>query len=457
MAHSISGAYIPVVNKGASMDTAKADVITSIEEVAKQLKNAAAFIGKRVINREEVIEQAMCALLTAEHLLLQSRTGAGKSLLAEQVFNAFEGAKLFRVQASKEQQPDTFFGGLDLDQLKSGRIMHNTDGSLVESEFGFIDEIFDANDFTLRSLLSLLNERRLIRGVQDVSSPLHTVIAATNYLRVSEVTEALLDRFLYKAVILPDKDPFIQYKISQRYMAHGGRTTQPPAKIPFERLKHINQIVRGEAEDHHIKITNELLYFTNITIRHYEFLRNRQIKDSSKQGAGADFYISPRTQAKSLDLLRALAMLKGRTEVVHKDVSRLYFIFSTVGLPEEVELFNKAYTTVLNSLTAARGFDQITILLDFTDILEQIRLDPLLMKEPLSSFSGTEIKRGFFEWVKEKFGSESTEEQNRMILEQFLSDFIPVCDEVRELKHSVETTMKHTMTRVERDFNRAKE
>ena len=438
------------------METAQADVITSIEEVAKQLKDAAKFIGKRVINREEVIEQAMCALLTAEHLLLQSRTGAGKSLLAEQIFSTFEGAKLFRVQASKEQQPDTFFGGLDLEQLKTGRIMHNTEGSLVEAEFGFIDEIFDANDFTLRSLLSLLNERRLLRGVQDVPSPLHTVIAATNYLRVSEVTEALLDRFLFKAVILPDKDPFIQYKIAQRYMAHGGRTTEPPKKIPFARLQHLHQIVRGDAEDHTIKVTNELLYFTNITIRHYEFLRNRQIKDSSGQGAGSDFYISPRTQAKSLDLLRALAMLKGRTEVVHDDVSRLYFIFSTVGLPEEVELFNKAYTTVLNSLTAARGFDQVTILLDFTDILEQIRLDPQLMKSPLSEFSGTQVRRGFFEWVKEKFGSESPEEQNKLILEQFLEDFVPVCDEVRELKSSVEATLKQTMIRVEREFNRAK-
>jgi MoxR-like ATPase len=132
----------------------------SIEEIAKELKDAAWFIGQRVINREEVIEQAFCALLTAEHLLLQSRTGVGKSLLAEQIFAMFEGARLFRVQASKEQQPDTFFGGLDLEQLKSGRIIHNTQGSLVESQFGFIDEIFDANDFTLRALLSLLNGDR---------------------------------------------------------------------------------------------------------------------------------------------------------------------------------------------------------------------------------------------------------------------------------------------------------
>ena len=264
----------------------------SIEEIAKELKDAAWFIGQRVINREEVIEQAFCALLTAEHLLLQSRTGVGKSLLAEQIFSMFEGARLFRVQASKEQQPDTFFGGLDLEQLKSGRIIHNTEGSLVESEFGFIDEIFDANDFTLRALLSLLNERRLIRGVQDVSSPLHTVIAATNYLRISEVTEALLDRFLFKAVILPDKDPFVQYQISQRYLMHGGRTVEPPRKISYDRLLHMHRIITGRSQELTISVSNEMLYFTNIVIRHFEFLRNRQFREGQEPKWGRFLYLS---------------------------------------------------------------------------------------------------------------------------------------------------------------------
>ena len=37
---------------------------------------------------------------------------------------------------------------------------------------------------------------------------------------------------------------------------------------------------------------------------------------------------------------------------------------------------------------------------------------------------------------------------------QFLADFVPVCDEVRELKHSVETMLKQTMVAVERELNR---
>jgi len=430
------------------------DVINSIEEIAKELKDAAAFIGTRVINREEVIEQAFCALLTAEHLLLQSRTGVGKSLLAEQIFNMFEGARLFRVQASKEQQPDTFFGGLDLEQLKSGKIVHNTEGSLVEAQFGFIDEIFDANDFTLRALLGLLNERRLIRGIQNEPSTLHSVIAATNYLRVSEVTEALLDRFLYKAMILPDKDPFVQYKISQRYLVHGGKVAAAPKKIPFNRLLHMHKIITGHAEDFSIGITAEMLYFTNVVIRHYEFLRNRSLHEKNKQAIGGDFYISPRTQAKSLDLLRALALLKGRSNVIHEDVSKLYFIFTTVGMAEEMAQFKKAYTTVLNSLTASRGFDQVTILLDFTELLEEIKTNPAIMTRPLSQFANATIRRSFFEWMKEKIGGEQPADTNKKTLEQFLTDFVPVCDEVRELKSSVEKTFTQTMIIVERELSR---
>lgn len=428
--------------------------VHSIDEIARELREAAAFIGQRVINREEIIEQAFCALLTAEHLLLQSRTGVGKSLLAEQIFGMFEGAHLFRVQASKEQQPDTYFGGLDLEALKSGRIEHNVEGSLVTSHFGFIDEIFDANDFTLRALLSLLNERRLIRGVQNVPSRLHTVIAATNYLRVSEVTEALLDRFLFKAVILPDKDPFIQYKISQRYLVHGGKPAAAPKRISLSRLQHMHAIIAGNS-DESIRVTSEILYFTNVVIRHFEFLKNRTLHDKVREQGTQDFYISPRTQAKSLDLLRALALLKGRSEVLHEDVSRLYFIFATVGLPDDIALFKKAYQTVYNSLTASRGFDQVTVLLEFTEMLEDLRERPSILLEPLHRFADSPVRRTFMEWVKERFSGEQPVDQNKKLLEQFLTDFIPVCDEVRELKGSVERTLQQTLIYCERELQRA--
>ena len=116
---------------------------TLIDRAVTEIRDAIAFVERRAVNRADVVKKMFCALLTREHFLLQARTGVGKSLLANQVFAMFDGARIFQVQASKEQQPDTYFGALDLEELKKGRLVHNTEGSLVESEFGFIDEIFD--------------------------------------------------------------------------------------------------------------------------------------------------------------------------------------------------------------------------------------------------------------------------------------------------------------------------
>lgn len=415
----------------------------SLEHNALRLKQAAEFVGRRVINREEVIEQAIYAFLTGEHLLLQSRTGSGKSLLAEQLFAIFEDARIFRVQASKEQQPDTYFGGLDIELLKTGKIFHNTEGSLVESEFGFIDEIFDANDFTLRALLSLLNERKLIRGVQNVQSHIHSVIAATNYLRISEVTEAILDRFLFKAIILPDKDPLVQFKIALQYSHHSGRVITPPQKISYKDLRRLQQMITGVDTTLDFRISAETLYFANLVIRHYEYTRNRSLREKNKGQSTADyndFYISPRTQAKALDLLRAVSFMRGSTLAEKEDVEQLYLMFATVGLPEEIQQFKKSYSAVYKSLNAGNGFEQIRMLIAYENLLEHIEEDHTILQQPLQQIlSTTHLRMTLLEWLKEKVaGIDQTVHQNKRALESLIRELVPVCDEVREMKLALE-------------------
>ncbi len=417
----------------------------SLEQAALRIRKAMTTISSRLINREGVIHQAFLALLTGEHLLLQSRTGTGKSLLAEQIFSCFTDARIFKVQASKEQQPDTFFGGLDTEQLKTGRIMHNTVGSLVESEFGFIDEIFDANDFTLRALLSLLNERALIRGVQYVQADTHTVIAATNYLRVNEVTEAILDRFLYKAVILPDKQPLLQYRIAQRYIEHEGKVILPAERVPLAELLQWHRIITGDYDSLTIHIPNDVVYSMNLVIRQYEYARNRALKEV--QGIQNDFYVSPRTQAKALDALRAIAFMNARSEVQIHDIQALSALFATSGVEQEQEAFNKAWSGVDKSLSVSNGFDQLRVLLDYDDVLTTIRTNPSALRQPLHTLlDSLSVRRSLAEWFKDIFGNQdATIENNQRALRQFLHDFVPACDEVRELKQGLEKEVEHVL------------
>ncbi len=410
-----------------------------------ELKAAMDFVSERVINRRDVIEQIFLAMLMGEHVLIESRTGVGKTLLAEQVFQMFEGARIFKVQASKEQQPDTYFGGLDLEQLKQGRLIHNTEGSLVESEFGFIDEIFDANDYTLRALLSLLNERELVRGVQRKQASIHTVIAATNYLRISEITEALLDRFLFKALVVPDKDAFYQYQISQQYIRNLGGTIVPPRRIKYETLRHAHRVIQDRTSDSRIVVPPDMLYFMNLVIRHYEVQRNRMMQErpGHEHVKQKDFYISPRTQAKAIDLVRAIAFLHGRTIVEKSDIDRLHFILCTSGISEQKVLFHKSYETLLQLYQAAGGFEQLASLLTLEEILARLKHDPSLMDKPITELEGIPTKRSIIAWAKETMGvTDATAAHKRRLIEGFLATIHPITDDLKILKTHLEVQVR---------------
>ena len=408
-------------------------------------KAALDFVQERVVNRQAVIEQTFLALLIGEHILIESRTGVGKTLLADQIFRMFEGARTFKVQASKEQQPDTYFGGLLLDELKQGRIIHNTGGSLVESEFGFIDEIFDANDYTLRALLSLLNERELVRGVQHVKANVHTVVAATNYLRISEITEALLDRFLFKALIHPDKDAFHQYKISQQYLKNLGHSIEPPKKIHYRDLTYAAQIVRGNVPDYTITIAPDVVYFMNLVIRHYEVQRNRLLHERPHEAhlRTKDYYISPRTQAKAIDVLRAIAFLNGRRFAERADIRKLHLLLTTSGIPEEKALYQRSYDTLVQLYQAAGGFEQLSALLTLEDVLTRLKQDPSLMNRPLAELDGTATKRSLLTWAKETLGvSDASAGHKRRLAEGFLESIHPSTEDLKTLKTHLEQEIK---------------
>jgi MoxR-like ATPase len=415
------------------------------EAFIADLKTAMEFVERRVINRAEVVEQIFLSLLVGEHVLIESRTGVGKTLLADQVFAMFSGARIFKVQASKEQQPDTYFGGLDIEQLKKGLIIHNTEGSLIESEFGFIDEIFDANDYTLRALLSTLNERALIRGLQTKPAAIHTVIAATNYLRISEITEALLDRFLFKSLVVPDKDPFVQYQIGEQYLKASGKVLEPSAKVSYDWLKYASCVIKGESSEEAVEISNEHLYFMNLVVRHYEVQRNRMLQERPHEERirQKDYYISPRTQAKALDLLRALAFLKNRSAVDLTDIARLNYLLCTAGIPAEKALYQKSYETMQHLYGASGGFDQLAQLLAIEALLRKLKADPKKIQQPITELEGVVTKRSLVEWAKEKFGSSDADAgQKRRQFETALSGIQPLTEDLKQLKIHLEKEVK---------------
>lgn len=142
----------------------------------------------------EIIELAIAA---REHMLLIGKPGTAKSLFAQQVFNNYQ-AKTFFVQLSKFSDESVLFGPIDISALKKGEFRFLYKNTILDAQLAFIDEIFDASDVLLRTLLSILNERIFSRGTFTVTCNLVTCIATANYSRINEITEAVIDRFLFQ-------------------------------------------------------------------------------------------------------------------------------------------------------------------------------------------------------------------------------------------------------------------
>jgi hypothetical protein len=273
----------------------------------------------------------------------------------------------------------------------------------------------------------------MVRGVQSRAAEIHTVIAATNYIRVTEITEAVLDRFLFKCVIEPDREPFYMYRISQQFTVHRGQVAQPPKKIPFRTLKRVSNVIRGHDPAVTVTVPPEIMFFANLTLRHYEAQLRRARRQRNE--AGPDFYISPRTQAKALDTLRAVAVMNRRLTVSLDDVGKLRLMLCTAGVREEYEVWEKSFESLRNHYAASHAFEQLHMLLELQDVLDRIRLDPQLLTQPIAELASVKVKRTLGEWAKATLGlSHDEAHQNRRLLSAYVEHVEPLTDEIRQLK-----------------------
>ncbi|OQA93937.1 MAG: ATPase RavA [Microgenomates group bacterium ADurb.Bin219] len=94
----------------------------------------------------------MYALFTREHMLMMGLAGTAKSQFATNAFSAIDGASVFQIHLTKQTTEEYVFGPLNIVELKKGNIVHNTQNSILEADFVFLDEFFDASDVTQRTI-----------------------------------------------------------------------------------------------------------------------------------------------------------------------------------------------------------------------------------------------------------------------------------------------------------------
>jgi len=150
------------------------------------------------LERGDLIDGALVAMLSRSHVLLIGPPGTAKSMLAEELCTRIDGANYFQWLLTRFSTPEEIFGAVSLRGLENDDYRRVTAHKLPEAHIAFLDEIFKANSSILNALLTLVNERIFHNGRERTSVPLVTMFGASNELPDEEELTALYDRFMLR-------------------------------------------------------------------------------------------------------------------------------------------------------------------------------------------------------------------------------------------------------------------
>jgi MoxR-like ATPase len=265
------------------------DTLRTIREELRQI----------FLERDELIDGALVALVAAQHVLVIGPPGTAKSMLADEVCRRLTGARYFQWLLTRFTTPEELFGAVSLKALEEDDYRRLTTHKLPEAHIAFLDEIFKGSSSILNTILTLMNERRFHNGRDVAPVPLLTLFAASNELPEDDELLALHDRFLLRFVVDYLDEDFRFLKLLQARPA-AARTTLA-----------LDALEAARAEAAALAVPGAVL---------------RVMTDLRRELRAKNLVVSDRRYAQAVGVLRAHAYLDGRDRVTDDDVPFLQHV-----------------------------------------------------------------------------------------------------------------------------------
>jgi MoxR-like ATPase len=308
-----------------------------VDKYVKLINAFKAELEKPFVGREEEALVITLALMTAEHAILVGEPGTAKSALARRAADLLK-ARFFKYLLTKFTEPDELLGPLDIQAFREGKYARIMKNKLPDADIAFLDEIFNASSAILNTLLTLLNERVVYDGFNEIEVPVWSVIAASNSVPEDPEYQALYDRFLLRHFVRPVSEDKWERLLDAawRIEVEGYRASQPVLTMS------------DLAEIYSLVLRVDVSRIKQVLVKIYAELEDQGV------------HLTDRRKGKALKVIAAHSLLSGRMVSTEEDLFVLKYV-----APHSREDVDKVYAVLLEEISgierALRELDEINM------------------------------------------------------------------------------------------------